>query len=827
MKPPLLFTLAILLVAPLLSAAAPRTFPVAPASEGSDATAAVQAVLDACAAAGGGIVAFPAGTWRLDGGVRVRSHTTVRLAAGARLMGSLLFEDAENVALRGEDRETSFVRSARFRDCRGVSLENHSGETQWFTRCTAVRIDRVTLAQRPQRQGEGSAIGFTSCRDVRVAECDFASNDDVFCLKRDGEDVHLTRSVLRGHLAAPFKIGTETDGRFRNITFTDSVIHDSDRAAITIESVDGATVENVTCERIRMYNVNTPFFIRLGNRDRYSHRRVGAIRSVVLRDIESIGGSKDEGFGSAISGLPGHPVENITIERVRIVVRGGGRPEEADDPVPERPEFYPEFDMFGKLPAYAVYARHVRGLALRDVAVGFVAADTRPALVCETVEQLTLDGFRPMGLAASAMPIRDVEGRRRYQPGFPMGAGAAVVRLIDTRGVKVRRSFAAAGVRFLEVGGAGSGDVQLEGNDLLAVAAPALLAGPEVPGPLPAGFVRGPVRLPRRLDAAPALPSGDPAWLVAALAAASPGATISIPRGHYRLEAAQLPLVVRAAGVTLRPADGPGSVRLEAIPRESDDLQRIFREAARAELARFALIHVAAPDVTIEGLTLGAAAFNVFALGVDRLTVRGNAFDFSRLFHLYLIDGRGHRVVGNRARASLNCVALLADCQDGLLEGNVFSENPAGFRLETSSRNTIRRNRLIGLSWDAILLDDGSNDNRVEGNEVAGGRLTGMQIRASHRTQVTGNRFTGHKTEAVLIDREASGVIFRRNVFEGNTGFAISNETLNTVDARENWWGARTGPSRSGEGEGDLVDDRVDFSGWLSDSPAPEPLILP
>jgi parallel beta-helix repeat protein len=821
MNPRSLLCLAILFGTPPLAAAAVRNFPVTEVVAGADATSSVQGALDACALAGGGTVLFTPGTWNLEKPAYVRSRTTVRLAAGARVLGSLLFENAEEVSLVGEDRVTSFVRVARFNDCRGVAVRDHSGEAQWFTRCNGVRLDRVTLAQKPQRQAEGSAIGFTSCRDVRAADCDFSSNDDVWCVKRGGEDIHLTRSILRGHLAAPFKIGTETDGVFRHITFTDSVVIDSDRAAITIESVDGATVEDVVCERLRFINVNTPLFIRLGHRDRYGLGRVGTIRGVVLRDIDSVGAGKDEGFGSAIAGLPDHPVENVSLERVRILVRGGGRPEDAEDPVPERPEFYPEFDLFGKLPAYALYARHVRGLTLREVTVGFSNPDTRPALVCDDVRQLTLDGFRPMGLADSVSVVREVEGRRRYLPGLRLGSGAVSVRLIDTRGVSVGRSVAAVGVPFLEIGGARSGDVRLEANEFLGAAAPVLRAGPEVPGPLPAAFVRAPVVLPRPIPPRPDLPPGDTGWLVSALAAAAPGASIAIPRGHYRIAASQLPLVVRAPGVTLRPAEGPGSVRLEALPRPGGEVQSTYRTSTPAELAGVALIHVAASDVTIEGLMLGAATFNVFAHGVDRLTLRENSFDFSRLFHVYLLDGRGHRMLGNRARASLNCVARLDRCHGSVLEENVFAENPAGFRLMGSTGNTIRRNRLLGLSWDAILLDAGSDDNRIEENEIVGGRITGLQIRGAHRTQVMGNRLAGHKNEAVLIDRGASVTVLRRNAFEGNIGLAVSNETPANIDARENWWGSPAGPAVDGRGAGELVDVRVDYSNWLPHAPVP------
>lgn len=476
--------------------------------------------------------------------------------------------------------------------------------------------------------------------------------------------------------------------------------------------------------------------------------------------------------------------------------------------------------MFGKLPAFGLYCRHARGVTLRDVSLEFGSPDTRSALVCEDVEQLILDGFKPMGVGESVSVIREVDGRRRYQPGLTLPAGAASVRLIDTRHVWVQGSRAAPGVRFLEIGGERSGDVTLGRNDFAAAAQPALVAGPELAGNLPGEFARASVRLPRRDEPAPALPEGDAAWLVSAVTRAREGEIIAIPRGHYRLRGEQLPLVVTARGVRLRPADGAGSVRLEAFPRPHEDVQRIYRTATADALARFALIHIAADDVGIEELTLGGAAFNVFAAGVQRAELRGNTFDFSRCFHVFLLDGAGHRVIANRARASLNCVARLDRCRGAVLEGNDFAENPAGFRLLGSSENTIRRNRLIGLSWDAILLDEGSNENLVEENEIVGGRLTGVQIRGAHRNRLIGNRIAAHKTEAVLIDRGASENVLRKNDFHGNAGYAVSNETPHRVDARENWWGSAEGPSR-GSGRSEMIDARVDFSPWLQAPPAP------
>lgn len=792
---------------------------LAPSAPPDAFAAALQAQVDALGASGGGTVVIPAGDWRLEQPLQVRSGVALRFERGARVQGNLRAEGVRNVALRGAGPGLSFLEDARFTGCSGVTVSDLSGERQWYTESAAVRIDRVHLVQEPQRQAEGSVIGFTACRDVRVADCELASNDDVFCLKRAGEDIHLTRSILRGHLAAPFKIGTETDGLFRNIRFTDSLIVDSDRAAITIESVDGATVEDVVCERIRMVNVNTPLFIRLGDRDRYCLGRVGRIRGIILRDIEAVGGSKDEGFGSAISGIPGHPVEDVVLERVRITVAGGGDPGDAADPVPERPEFYPEFDMFGPLPAYALYARHVRGLVLRDVTVGFSAPDRRPALVCERVEDLHLERFSAMGLAAATGVIERRGGRVRYLPDGSSPPGAAVVRLIHTVKARIDDSPAPAGVPFLEVGGAEGAFPERVLLRAVGTAAPVLRAGPEVPGPVPDGVVRDPVPLPRIVPATPALPVGDVAWLARAVADARPGATISIPPGRYLVGAAHLPLRVTAPGVTLQPAAGAGTVRIAAAPPEGTDMQRIFRTLAPAELARYALFAIAADDVTLERLTLGRAYFNVFAHGAQRLTLRDNAFDFSRLFHVYLLDGRGHHLVGNRARASLNCVARFDQCREMVLERNHFEENPAGFRLVRSTGNLLRDNRLIGLSWDAILLDEGSDDNRVERNTIHAGRLTGIQVRGSHRVRLVSNRISGHKTEGVLVDRGSSGLRIEGNHFEGNRGFAVSNETDHPIDARGNWWGTPEGASSDGHGPGDRIDLRVDAGQWLRSAP--------
>ena len=55
--------------------------------------------------------------------------------------------------------------------------------------------------------------------------------------------------------------------------------------------------------------------------------------------------------------------------------------------VPEVSGDYPHAPMFGPLPAFGLYARHVRGLSLTHVRLRTMKHDERPALVLEDVTQ--------------------------------------------------------------------------------------------------------------------------------------------------------------------------------------------------------------------------------------------------------------------------------------------------------------------------------------------------------------------------------------------------------------------------------------------------------
>jgi hypothetical protein len=75
----------------------------------------------------------------------------------------------------------------------------------------------------------------------------------------------------------------------------------------------------------------------------------------------------------------------VQLSNIRIYAKGGGTKEQAALDPPERENIYPEPTMFGELPAYGFFIRHIKGLQMRDVEVSYLTPDQRPAFVLNDV----------------------------------------------------------------------------------------------------------------------------------------------------------------------------------------------------------------------------------------------------------------------------------------------------------------------------------------------------------------------------------------------------------------------------------------------------------
>lgn len=206
------------------------------------------------------------------------------------------------------------------------------------------------------------------------------------------------------------KLGTESNGGFKNITVTNCVFDNC--FGIALETVDGAICEDIAISNITLRGVrNSPLFLRLGRRMRGpSGAPVGSLRRVLIQNIVS-----HDGFAflpSIIAGIEGHPVEDIKISDVYLHQRGGGDAALAKREPPKVEEGYPDPKMFGDLPATGFFIRHARNIEMSNIEIAVAAPDARPAFWLRGVAEA--DFFRLRVPAGPSFALDQVTGFRTF-----------------------------------------------------------------------------------------------------------------------------------------------------------------------------------------------------------------------------------------------------------------------------------------------------------------------------------------------------------------------------------------------------------------------------
>jgi hypothetical protein len=143
----------------------------------------------------------------------------------------------------------------------------------------------------------------------------------------------------------------------------------------------------VTISNVTMLDIaNSPIFLRLGSRLRSPEGTpVGELRRINIANFVVY--NADPRYASIISGIPGHDIEDVRLSNIKIYYKGGGTKEQAVLVPEEKENAYPEPRMFGEMPAYGFFIRHVTGLELNDVAVSYLKEDLRPPFLLENVSQ--------------------------------------------------------------------------------------------------------------------------------------------------------------------------------------------------------------------------------------------------------------------------------------------------------------------------------------------------------------------------------------------------------------------------------------------------------
>jgi len=334
-----------------------------------------------------------------------------------------------------------------FTNCRGVTikgitLKNSVDWVQDYKNCTDIVIDSIKVESNSFWNNDG--IDLVDCKNVKLTNSFFNADDDGICLKserRNGmcENIYIAHCIVRSS-ANGIKFGTASYGGFKKITVKDIKIYDTYRSAVALESVDGGVMEDIDISNIKATNTGNAIFIRVGHRNKDSV--FSSINRIHISNVtvEVPAGKPDKGypfegpevsyphnvFPSSISGLPGHPVQNVLLENIRIIYKGVANKDTARfgldsvEKVAENAAGYPEFSMFGELPAWGFYARHAQGVTFKNVTLSCLGNDFRPACVFDDVNGLTLSSFKiPQVKALPVILLHGVKGRSFHDIKIP------------------------------------------------------------------------------------------------------------------------------------------------------------------------------------------------------------------------------------------------------------------------------------------------------------------------------------------------------------------------------------------------------------------------
>jgi hypothetical protein len=336
----------------------------------------------------------------------------------------------------------------------GITLKNAANWVQTYRECDDVVVEDVHVNSTSYWNNDGMDI--VNCHNVRITNCDINAADDGICLKSDPsstnracEDVTISHCRIRSSASA-LKLGTASHNGFRRIRASDLEVYDTYRSVVAIESVDGGVIDDVEVSRVKARNTGNAIFIRIGQRNQ--DKPPGTVRNIVLSDITvQVPSSRpDQGYEhpgppikvpanlipSSIVGLPNYPIENITLRNIEITYGGDARRSLAEVPlsalgsIPEKRTNYPEFSMFGELPAWGFFLRHAKNIRFEHVTMRFEKPDFRSAFVADDLQGLTLDHVKFLSAGEEPVVVLSaVQGETLNKIEWPAGAREQLRRI--------------------------------------------------------------------------------------------------------------------------------------------------------------------------------------------------------------------------------------------------------------------------------------------------------------------------------------------------------------------------------------------------------------
>ena len=408
-------------------------------------TKAIQKAIDESSKRGGRVI-IPAGDF-ITGTLFLKDNTTLFFEKNARLLGSkelsdypkttvgfrffgdtwvyqslIIAHNVNNITIEGEGTidgqgaafpVTTKVKPDRYRnrpyllwiaDCKNVTVKNIElrSSAMWlqsYIRCEKLRIDGIRVFNHANKNND--LMDIDGCKDFVITNIVGDADDDGITFKsttdRISENIVVSNCILSSHCNA-IKFGTESTAGFRNVVITNCIIRKSAAkdaktgfpegiCGIALEIVDGGIMENINISNIVVDGPRVPLFVRLGNRARKHYNEapqppIGSISNINISGITAYASSP---IGCSITGIFKGKIKGISLSNCRFACPGGISENMNNVIMKELEELYPESTMFGLLPSYGLYVRHVNDINLDNIVFELKQEDSRPAIVCDDV----------------------------------------------------------------------------------------------------------------------------------------------------------------------------------------------------------------------------------------------------------------------------------------------------------------------------------------------------------------------------------------------------------------------------------------------------------
>jgi polygalacturonase len=361
--------------------------------------------------AGGGTVLLPAGTYRSARSLHMMSNVTIRLEAGATLLGAkygydppeqnpyAAYQDTghsffHDAMIWGENlRNIAFVGSGTIDGggnlLTGQPIRGRADKVISLARCEGLTISGITI-----RRGGHFAILINDRRDVRSNDLTILTAgdrdgwnvissenlritnlvdhayDDALVFKSDwalgatlpSGNVTVTNARLSSGCCNALMFGSETCGNFSHYRFSHIIITGAGKSGLGMVSMDGAKISDVEYSDVTMRGTAGAIMEKVGiRRSCGGSPGVGSISDIRYRNVT---GTSLDAYTPTLWGQPGHPITDITFEDLHLRFPGGHPPVTVGAPANDPYLYNP--DSIGPRPSYGFYLHYVKGIRFRD-----------------------------------------------------------------------------------------------------------------------------------------------------------------------------------------------------------------------------------------------------------------------------------------------------------------------------------------------------------------------------------------------------------------------------------------------------------------------------